>query len=91
MFMLSGKVSKISITLVLCTSPDSASYSVSRVLRDRHRSKSESVFKVPPLVYCVPMIITSLFIGFEHISNEWKFEKVNYKFGIASFLRLHLD
>jgi hypothetical protein len=59
-----------------------------RVLRDRHQSKSESVFKVLPLVHCVPTIITSsLFIRFEHMSNEWKVEKVNYEFGITSFLR----
>jgi hypothetical protein len=25
------------------------------------------------------------------MSNEWKFEKVNYEFGIANFLRLYLD
>jgi hypothetical protein len=38
------------------------------------------------------MIITSsLFIGFEHISNACKVEKVNYEFGILSFLRLYLD
>jgi hypothetical protein len=48
-------------------------------LRDRRQSKSEPVFKVLPLVHCVPMIITSsLFIGFEHMSNDWKVEKVNY-------------
>jgi hypothetical protein len=59
-----------------------------RVLRDRHQSKSESVFKVLPLVHCVPTIITSsLFIRFEHMSSEWKVEKVNYKFGTTSFLR----
>jgi hypothetical protein len=44
--------------------------------------------KVLPLVRCVPTIVTSsLFIGFEHTSNDWEVEKVNYKFGIASFLR----
>jgi hypothetical protein len=64
-------------------SPDSAPNSASRVLRDRHQSKSESVFKVLSLVYCVPMIITySLFM---------ESEKVNYEFGIESFLRLYLD
>jgi hypothetical protein len=91
-FILSEKVSIISITLVLCTSHDSAPYSVSRVLRDRRQSKSEVVFKVPPLVHCVPTIITSsLFIGFEYLSNDWKLEKVNYMFGVVSFLRLYLD
>jgi hypothetical protein len=56
---------------MLCIFPDYALNSVSRVLRDRHQSKSESVFKVIPLVHCVPMIITSsLFIVFEHMSNE---------------------
>jgi hypothetical protein len=64
-------------------SPDSTPNSVSRVLRDRHQSKSESVFKVLSLVYCVPMILTySLFM---------ESEKVNYEFGIESFLRLYLD
>jgi hypothetical protein len=29
----------------------------------------------------------SLFIGFEHTSNEWKLEKVKYECGIVSFLR----
>jgi hypothetical protein len=68
--------------------PDSASCSVSRVLRDRRQSKSESVIKVPPLVNNIPTIITSsLFIGFERMSNEWKVGKVNYEFDIACFLR----
>jgi hypothetical protein len=40
--MLSGKVLKFSITFVVCISPDSASCSVSRVLRDRCQFKSES-------------------------------------------------
>jgi hypothetical protein len=90
--MLSGKISKLSTTFILFISPDSVPNSVSRVLRDRHQSKSESVFMVLPLVHCVPMIITSsLFIIFERMSNEWKVDKVNYEFGIGSFLRLYLD
>jgi hypothetical protein len=73
-------------------SPDSAPNSVSMVLHDRHQSKSESVFKVFLLVHCVPMIITSsLFVRFECMSNDWKVEKVNYEFGIGSFLRWYLD
>jgi hypothetical protein len=40
--MLSGKVSKLSITLVLSNFSDSAPVSLSRVLRDHHRSESES-------------------------------------------------
>jgi hypothetical protein len=69
--MFSGKVSKLSTTFILFISPDSTPNSVSKVLRDRHQSKSESVFKVLPFVYCVPMIITSfLFIGFDRTSNE---------------------
>jgi hypothetical protein len=53
--------------------PDSAPNSVSKVLRDHRQSKSESVFKVLPLVHCVPTILTSsMFIKFEHMSNEWK-------------------
>jgi hypothetical protein len=68
--------------------PDSVPYSISRVLQDRYQSKSEYVFKVLPLVHYVPMIITSsLFIGFERMSNEWKVEEVNYEFSIRSFLR----
>jgi hypothetical protein len=86
--MLSGKVSKFYITFTFCTFPDSIPVSVSRVLRDRHQSKSESVIKVPPPVHGVPMIITSsLFIRIQHMSNEWKVEKVNYEFDIASSLR----
>jgi hypothetical protein len=76
-------MSKLSITFVLFKSPNSAPNSVSRILRDRHQSKSESVFKSFPLVHCVPTIITSfLFVGFECMSNECKVEKVNYEFGI---------
>jgi hypothetical protein len=40
--MLSGKVSKFSITFILYIFPDSAPYSFSRVLRDCRQSKSES-------------------------------------------------
>jgi hypothetical protein len=86
--VLYGNVSKLYITFTLEISPDFAPYPISRVLRDRRQSKSESVFKVFPLVHCVTMSITSsLFIRFEHMSKDWKFEKVNYKFGITSFLR----
>jgi hypothetical protein len=86
--VLYGKVSKLSITFALDISPDSAPYPISGVLRDRRQSESEFVSKVLPLVRCVSMIITSsLFIRFEHTSNEWKVEKANYEFGIASFLR----
>jgi hypothetical protein len=86
--MLSGKVLKFSITFTFGISPNSASCSVSRVLRDHRQPKSEAIFKVHPLVHCIPTIITSsLFIRFEHMSNDWKVEKVKYEFGIASFLR----
>jgi hypothetical protein len=72
-FVLSGKVSKFSITFTLGISPDFAPRSVSRVLRDHHQFKSEFVLQVPPLVHYVPMIITSsLFIRFERMSSEWK-------------------
>jgi hypothetical protein len=37
------------------------------------------------------IISSSLFIIFEHMSDDWKVEKVNYEFGIGSFLRLCLD
>jgi hypothetical protein len=33
------------------------------------------------------IITSSLFIGFKHMSNDSKFEEVNYEFGISSFLR----
>jgi hypothetical protein len=57
-----------------------------RVLRDHCQSKSKSIFKVFPLVHCVPTIITSsLLIGFERMSNNWKFEKVNYEFVLQVF------
>jgi hypothetical protein len=87
--VLSGKVLKFSITFTLQISPDSTPCSVSKVLRDHHQTESESVSKVLPLVYRVPTIITSsLFVGFEHKSNDWKVEKLHYKFGIGSFLGL---
>jgi hypothetical protein len=90
--MHSGKVSKFHITFILWISPGSTTNSVGRVLRDRRQSKSESVFKVLPLVHCIQMIITSsLFIICEHMSNDWKVEELNYEFSIASFLRLYLD
>jgi hypothetical protein len=84
--VLFGKVSKPCITLVLDISHDSAPYSISRVLQDRHQHKSEAVFMILPLMCCVPTIITSfMFIGFEHTSNAWKVEKVIYEFGITIF------
>jgi hypothetical protein len=71
--VLSGKVLKLSITLTLGISPDSTPYPINRVLRDRRESKSESVFKVFSLVHCVLTSITSsLFVGFGHMSNDWK-------------------
>jgi hypothetical protein len=86
--VLSGRVSKLSITLVLDISHDSAPYSISGVSRYHHQPMSEAVFRILPLVCCVSTIITSsLFIGFEHTSNAWKVEKVSYEFGITSFLR----
>jgi hypothetical protein len=76
--VLYGKVSNLSITFTLNISHDSAPYPISGVLRDHCQPKSKSIFKVFPLVHCVPTIITSsLFIGFERMSNDWKFEKVN--------------
>jgi hypothetical protein len=90
--ILSGNISKLSTTFVLFISPGSAPNSASRVLLDRHQSKSESVFKVLPLVHCVPTNITSsLFIRSERMSNDCKVEEVNYECGIGSFLRLFLD
>jgi hypothetical protein len=84
--VLSRKVTKFSITSVLCTFPDSALCPISRVLRDRHLSKSESVIKVPPHVHDVPTsIYSSLFIGFERMSNDSKVVKVSYKFVLEVF------
>jgi hypothetical protein len=86
--VLSRNISKLSIMFVLFISPDSTPYPISRVLWDRRQPKSEVVFRILSLVCCVPTIITSsLFIGFEHTSDDWKVEKVNYEFGITSFLR----
>jgi hypothetical protein len=69
--VLSRNVSKFSITFILGISYDSAPYPICGVLRDRHQSKSEVVFQVLPLLHCVPMIVTSsLFIRFEHTSND---------------------
>jgi hypothetical protein len=39
--MLSGKVSKFSITFIFCAFPDSALYLISRILRDRCQSESK--------------------------------------------------
>jgi hypothetical protein len=65
--VLSRKVTKLSTTFTLDISPDSTPYPISGVLQDHRQSKSESIFKVLPLVRCVPTIITSsLFIRFEH-------------------------
>jgi hypothetical protein len=85
--VLSGKVSKSSITVLLCVFPDSIPISVSGDLRDLHQSESEYMIKVPPLVHGVRMIIIpSSFIRFCHISNEWKEREDSHEFAIASFL-----
>jgi hypothetical protein len=84
--VLPGKVSKFPITSVLCVFPDSVAISVSGVLRDRRQSESKSVSKILPRVRWVLMTITSsLFIGFEGMSNGWKVAKVSYLLGIGSF------
>jgi hypothetical protein len=81
--VLSENVSKLSIAFTWEISPDSAPYPISEVLRDRHQSKSKSVSKILPRVRWVPTIITSsLFIGFERMSDGWKLAKVSYEFGI---------
>jgi hypothetical protein len=50
------------------------------------------LLKISERLHWVLMAITlSLFIGFEHMSNEQKVEEVNYEFGIGSFLRVYLD
>jgi hypothetical protein len=86
--VISGNVTKFSITFTLDISPYSTPYQISGVLQDRRQSESESVIKASQLVHDVPMSITSsLFIGFECMSNRCKLEKVNYEFGITSFLR----
>jgi hypothetical protein len=84
--VLSGKVSKFPIAFTLGISLDYAPYPIIGVLRDRHQSESEVVFKILPLVHRVPMLITfSLFIGFEYMSNDWKVKKVNYEFVLHVF------
>jgi hypothetical protein len=71
--VLSKKVSKFPITFTLDISPDSVPYPISGVLQDRRQSESKSVFKVLPLLHCVPTIITSsFFVGFERMSSDWK-------------------
>jgi hypothetical protein len=37
------------------------------------------------------IITSSLFIGFERLSDDWKVQEVSYEFSIESFLRLCLD
>jgi hypothetical protein len=40
-------------------------------------------------VCCVPTIITSsLFIGFEHTSDDWKVEKVSYRVWYYKFSKM---
>jgi hypothetical protein len=58
--MLSGKVSKLSITFTLYIFPDSSPFSVSRVLRDCHQSKTES-----ELTFCCPHGLFGLFSLFD--------------------------
>jgi hypothetical protein len=71
--VLPEKVQKLSITFTLDISPDSAPYPIREVLRDRRQSKFEVVSKVRPLVHCVPaIVISSLVIRLEHMSNDWK-------------------
>jgi hypothetical protein len=64
--VVSRKVSQLSITFTLDISPDFALYPISGVLRDRRQSKSKSVFKVLPLVHCVPRIMQKLHKWYYH-------------------------
>jgi hypothetical protein len=73
--MLSGKVSKFSITFI-CISYDSAPISVSRVLRDRSRSKSESELTfcrgglLRDLVCCL-CSMDEMLIRFSFVFDRW--------------------
>jgi hypothetical protein len=75
--MLSGKVSKFSITSVLCVFSDSVPVSVSRVLRDhcQWETESESTFVVVMvyfgvLVYCL-CSTDEILICFSLVFDRW--------------------
>jgi hypothetical protein len=40
------------------------------------------LLKISEHVHCLPMAITPLVIGFEHINNDWNVEEVYYEFDI---------
>jgi hypothetical protein len=74
--MLYEKVSKFSITLILCIFPNSTPCSISKVLRDRRRLKSESrllfcrggLFGV--LVCCL-YLMDEMLIHFSLVFDRW--------------------
>jgi hypothetical protein len=74
--MLYEKVSKLSITFILCISSDSAPISVSRVLRDLGRSESESELTfyraglLGVLVYCL-CSMDEMLIRFSFVFDRW--------------------
>jgi hypothetical protein len=75
--MLSGKVSKFSIAFILCTLPDSTPFSVSRVLRGCHQSKTEyelifccrrGLFEV---LICCLCSMDEILIRFSLVFDRW--------------------
>jgi hypothetical protein len=40
------------------------------------------LLKISEHVHCLPMAITPLVIGFEHINTDWNVEEVYYEFDI---------
>jgi hypothetical protein len=74
--VLYGKVSKLSITLKLCIFPDTAPFSVSRVLRDRRQSKSESELRfccggLFGVLVCCLCSMNEMLIHFSLVFDRW--------------------
>jgi hypothetical protein len=74
--MFSGKVSKFSITFILCIASDSTPISVSRVLRDRSRSESESELTfyrggLLGVLVCCLCSMHVMFIHFFFVFDRW--------------------
>jgi hypothetical protein len=75
--VLSGKISKFSITSVLCAFPDSVPVLVSRVLRDRCQLKTESELTFAIVVVYFGVLVCSLcsmdemLIRFSLVCDRW--------------------
>jgi hypothetical protein len=75
-FVLSGKVSKFSIIFIFCIFSDCAPFSVSRVLRDRRQSKTESELTFAVVVYlefwvCCLCSMDEVLIHFSLVFDRW--------------------